>query len=318
MPRLTLPAVLCLAMWVAPASAWAACEWAVQGRVHVLLADCRVSETIEIPDGVTIDGQRHRIDVVDPVSGPFEGSVFAARGRLAHVRDVTIDGSHLGPACRSGAKRLAGILFDGASGTIERVSIQSVARLNGTCAEGTGLEIVGAARARPGLEAQAVAVRASTVEQYQKGGLAVVGNVLVVAEDNRFVGPIAPLMPTNGVQVAFGARARLLRNTVEGAPWCCTEAAAVGILLLDAASGTEVKGNRVEGNADVGIFAVGRQFIIEGNVVTDKGADGLFDIGILAAGHQHVLRRNVVRGFTVPYDGQGTGGTRSTPRAIAD
>jgi hypothetical protein len=305
-------------MWVAPASAWAACDWVVQGRVHVLQADCQISETIEIPDGATIDGQRHRIDVVDPAWGPFAGAAFVARGRLAHVRDVTIDGSRLGPACQSGARRLAGILFDGASGTIERVSIHSLARFNGTCAEGTGLEIVGAPHGRPGREAQAVLVRASTVEQYQKGGLAVGGDVLVVAEDNRFVAPAAPLLPTNGVQVAFGARARLVRNTIEGASWCCTEVAAAGILLLDAAPGTEVRGNRIEGNADVGIFAMGRHFVIEGNVVTDRGADGLFDIGILATGPEHVLRGNVVRGFTVPYDGQRAGEARSTPRATAD
>lgn len=311
-------AAVCLAMWVSPSSAWATCDWVLQGRVHVLQADCQVTETLEIPDGVTIDGQRHRIEVADPASGPFAGAVFLARGRLAHVRDLTIDGSRLGPACHSGARRLTGILFDGASGTIERVSIHSLARFNGACAEGTGFEILGAPHGRPGRDGQAVLVRASTVEQYQKGGLTVGGDVLVVAEDNRFVAPGTPLLPTNGVQVAFGARARLVRNTIEGASWCCTDEAAAGILLLDAAPGTEVRGNRIEGNADVGIFAMGRHFVIEGNVVIDKGADALVDIGILAAGPEHVLGGNVVRGFTVPYDGQGTGRARSRPRASAD
>lgn len=318
MLRPWLSALVCCAALATPSFAWAACDWLVRGRVHLLLADCQLSEGVLIPDGATIDGQHHRITLHDSASGPFKGAALRAGGRAAHVRNLEIDGSGLGPGCEGGASRLVGILFEGASGTIDGVSIRSLARFNGTCAEGTGIEIVGGRDQRPPMTAQAVSVRASIVESYQKGGLTIGGDVFVLADGNRFTASAALVLPSNGIQVAFGARATLVRNTVEGASWCCTDVAATGILLLDAAAGTEVRQNRIMGNADVGIFAVGRRFAIEGNDVIDEGGDGLFDVGILVLGDDHTVRGNVVRGFTVPYEGLGTDDTRTRPKRVAE
>lgn len=292
----------CVLAYLAVPTLAQACDWLVQGSTRVLIADCSVTEGIDVPDGVTIDGGNHRVSVVDPPGDVFRGAVFTARGKRAHVRDLILDGNGLGRGCEEGRDRLVGIRFDGASGTIDGVSVQAITRLDGECGEGIGIEIVGRIRGR-GPGEQAVAIHRSVVRGYQKAGLVVGGAVFVEAHDNEFAaGDGAVLMPSNGIQVAFGARAVLMRNRVAGASWCCTEDAGTGILLLEAAPGTELIQNRLDGNADVGIFAIGRAFHLDRNEVIDRGADALYDVGILLMGEEHVVRGNHVEGFTVPQE----------------
>lgn len=316
MPRGWLLIGFALACLTVPTFA-EACDWLVQGSTRVLIADCSVTEGIEVPDGVTIDGGHHRVLVVDPPGDVFRGAVFTARGKRAHIRDLVLDGNGLGRGCQEGRDRLVGIRFDGASGTIDGVLVQAIARLEGACGEGIGIEIVGRVRGR-GRGDQAVAVHRSAVIGYQKAGLVAGGAVFVSAHENEFsAGSGASLVPSNGIQVAFGARALLVRNRVAGASWCCTEAAGTGILLLEAAPGTEVIQNRLEGNADVGIFAIGRAYHVDRNELFDRGADALYDVGILLMGEEHVVRGNHVEGFTVPQQHQGRDESPGVRRSAA-
>lgn len=309
---------LVAAVLMTPAEASADCEWSVQGRVRALVADCEVFATLEVPDGVTIDGRGHRLRVTDPPAGAFSGAVVLARGRRAHVRDLVIDASALGRGCEQGDQRLTGIRFDGASGTIDGVTLESVARLDGRCAEGVSIEVLGAGAKRGPDQPQAVAIRGTSVRAYQKAGLVASGAVFVMVESSSFVASGEPLLPSNAVQVSFGARATLARNRIAATSWCCSSTVASGILLLDAAPGTEVLANRIEGNADVGIFAVGRGYTITDNTVTDNGPDGLFDIGILLMGGGHYVRHNDVRGFTVPADTRGPDDGVAAPHIVAE
>src|SRR5437867_854262 len=85
----------------------------------LLLLDCTTDTAIQVPDGITLDGNGHKITAVEPGIGHFTGAVVqnATAQSTIHVTNLTVDATLPGNPCDAGEQRLRGILFFGASGT---------------------------------------------------------------------------------------------------------------------------------------------------------------------------------------------------------
>ena len=118
------------------------CVFVTHGNRYKLKNNCITTETILIPDGMTLDGQWHTITAKDPDGGHFLGAVVMNDGDQASVKNLKISADNLAAACDAGDDRLRGILFDGASGIIEDNKILALNQgpAGSGCQEGNAIE----------------------------------------------------------------------------------------------------------------------------------------------------------------------------------
>jgi parallel beta-helix repeat protein len=294
---------LWLLLLVVPGSVDAAdrCTFARAGSTWTLDADCTTDTSIVIPDGVTLDGNRHAIMAIDPENGFFRGGVIVSGGRSATVMNVTVTTVMLADVCQVGNDRLRGIYFDGAGGAIRNSTVLNVIKSGSSCQEGNGIEIRNVDTAGAMLP---VDIAGNVVEGFQKTGIIASGNADVTIRGNS-IGPSAAqaLMVANGIQIGAGTRADIEGNTVAGNSSTGGDAAATAILLLDSAAGTTVRENLVVGNADVGIYVSASGASIERNRLIDSGPDGGYDIGIGNYGDDNAFEGNSITGYRQRFQG---------------
>jgi hypothetical protein len=296
------PLVLAAALWVVatgPAAAQGRCAFETVDTTMRLLADCVTDAPILVPDGMTLDGAGHVVWAVDPPGGVFQGGVVMNEGFSASVIDLTVIAIGLEPRCQTGARRLRGIHFEGASGVIRGNRVLNITRGLSGCREGHAIEV----RTTDDLAPPAVVeIVGNVMDGYQKAGLVVTGRVDAWVYYNH-VGASASQaqLPANALQVGGGARATIEQNRIEGNSWPHPDAAGTGILLLDSGPGTIVRGNAVVGNADVGIYVAADGVTVAFNRVEETGPDGYYDVGIGNYGRDNVFVGNVVRGYTTSY-----------------
>ena len=70
-------------------------------------------------------------------------------------------------------------------------------------------------------------------------------------------------------------------------------------------SGSIVRGNTIDGNADVGIYVTADNVTVSDNRLSEDGPDGYYDVGIVSVGEGNDVRNNVVRGYDQRYFGVG-------------
>jgi hypothetical protein len=124
------------------------CQFSKTATLWTLQADCTISKTIEIPDGVTLDGNGKTITMSGNTSGylkevPDDWTVAAAvlaNGGNANVHDLTIRGGSLTGSCAPTGPE--GLAFINTSGTIERVTVEDIA-LGGSFPCGSGITATG-------------------------------------------------------------------------------------------------------------------------------------------------------------------------------
>jgi parallel beta-helix repeat protein len=197
--------------------------------------------------------------------------VMTTPGAIVHVdgaNDVTIRGFTIrGPfADSSAAGTRSGVLVDnGGSATIRDnyiTAIRDVPLSNSQ--DGFGI-LVG----RVGSPGRAT-ILGNRIDDYQKGGIVVneAGSDATIERNSiEGAGPTA-VTGQNGIQIGFGATARVRRNEVSGNVYTPQTFVAAGILLFDAGA-TTVERNTVRAN-DVGIGAFGTA----GAVITDNDISG--------------------------------------------
>jgi hypothetical protein len=292
----------CLLLLVLTGTADAAdrCTFGISGSTYTLLDDCVTDRPVTIPDGVTLDGAHHTILAVDPTGGSFRGGIIANEGASASVINTTIGTLALGTVCQSGADRLRGIYFDGASGVIRGNVIVDINKRGSSCQEGTAIEI---RNTNFDAAAASVTIESNVIDAYQKGGVVVSGNVDLLARGNT-VGASATQtsVVANAVQIGSRSHAVLEGNTIAGNS-SDGDNAATAVLLVGCARDTVVRNNAIVGNADVGIYVIADGARVEGNRLTDTGSDGAFDVGILIHGKDNVVEGNTIRGYGTPYGG---------------
>lgn len=310
--RLIFAALLAFGAVFAPASvahAISTCTFDVAGSTMTLEADCTTDQTIVVPDGMTLDGADYTITAVDPLSGRFAGAVVRNGGATAHVTRLTITAAGLANVCSPATpvdRRLRGILFQSAGGSITHNEVIAINKGPSGCQEGNAIEVRNPPfdGTHPGTVA--VEIAHNIVDAYQKTGIVVNGDVLASVHHNH-VGESATQanLAANAVQVAFGARGTVVHNTIAGNQWCGASNFVATAVLVFTSDDSTVSKNNIVGNADVGIYGLANGLVIDNNRVFDEGRDCNrwgYDYGIGDWGLGNVVTNNKVRGYAVPYD----------------
>lgn len=311
------------------ANAATTCSFTTVGTIMTLDGDCMTDTTILVPDGFTLHGNGYTITAVDPAGGHFKGAVIANAGTTAHVINLIIDTLALTNVCDSGADRLRGILFEGASGTITKNTVKNINQGPSGCQEGNAIEVRNAPFDGTHPNTQSVTVSHNTVIDWQKGGIIANGDILATITHNTVgVSATQANLAANSVQVGFGGGGVLMHNQIAGNQWLgwspTSDYAATAVLLYQTASGTTVRQNNImDGNADLGIYLYGDGLIVDNNRVFDSGTDASgYDIGIGNYGDGNTITNNKVRDYDTPYDGvtggknkviPGKGGQKANP-----
>ena len=268
------------------------------GTTMLLTGTCTTTSSIDVPDGMTLDGNHHTIIALDPPDGPFRGPIVVARGGVAAVVNTAISTVLLREGCYDGAERLRGISFEDASGVIRGNTVDNVRRQRSGCQEGVGIEVRNSQHDVPSTHVEIVA---NVIDRYQKGGILVHGGVDAVLRENAIGASAAQaLLPANAIQVGPGARATVEGNAVLGNSFASSLAAGTAILLAGSAPGTVVRSNAIAGDSDVGIHVLADGALVSDNVLRDEGADGFWDIGIVNLGVGNTFVDNVVEGYRLP------------------
>lgn len=76
------------------------CQFTQTPTTWLLKAGCTTRQTIQIPDGITLDGKGKTIKLAGPASG-FDNAGLRTQGAQASIRDLTLDGSALTGSCDS-------------------------------------------------------------------------------------------------------------------------------------------------------------------------------------------------------------------------
>ena len=291
----------------ASAGAETTCRFEHIGTIMRLVDDCTTDASIEVPDGMTLDGASHWIVALDPAGGRFRGGVIVARGRRAEVINAMVATMSLADGCETGGRRLRGIYFDGAGGLIQNNLVTGIAKFRSACEEGYGIEVRNSDRTGR----IAVTIDHNTVDLYQKTGIVVTGAADAWIHHNELgVSSAQLLLAANSIQLGPGAGGVIELNTIRGnssGNGAGGETAATAVLLARSAPGAVVRANTIIGNADVGIYVFADYATIEGNELTDTGLDGAHDVGIGNYGSNNRITGNLVRGFAERYQGVADG-----------
>lgn len=150
----------------------------------------------------------------------------------------------------NGDNRLAGIWFQGASGTVDSVSVLDFRRnvaLQGN-QEGNGIQLRGSIFDNVSTWDNTVSVMNCIVTGYQKTGILGNGNVRLIVSGNTVTG-FGPVnfIAQNGVQIGFGATGVVEFNVISGNDYTPAGTISCGILFYDA-SGVRSRQNMISGN----------------------------------------------------------------------
>ena len=288
------------------------CEFIDYGNLRILQDDCTTDATIVIPDGYVLVGKRHTITAVDPTGGHFLGAVIKNGGASAHVTLLNVTASGLSNVCDGSGvpdNRLRGIMFDGASGSITLSNVTGINQGPSGCQEGNAIEVRNAPFDGTHPATVQVAVGLNTVDAYQKTGIVANGDVQVWIEHNKIGGSATQHnLAANSIQLGFGGIGAIRHNRIDGNQWFgASDFAATAILLYDV-EGADVSKNDIDGNSDIGIYAIADASSIEKNKLTDEGLDsGHYDVGIGNYGADNTVSKNKIKGFDVPYEDLGGG-----------
>jgi hypothetical protein len=125
------------------------CQFSKTATLWTLQSNCTITKTIEIPDGVTLDGNNKTITMSGAVANylknvPDDWAVAAAvlaTGGSANVHDLTIRGNGLTGSCGAGLFP-EGLAFINTSGEIRNVTVEEIA-LGGSEPCGFGITATG-------------------------------------------------------------------------------------------------------------------------------------------------------------------------------
>jgi len=300
-------AVSLLGTATTPGQAATDCTFTTVGSTDTLDADCTTDETIIVPDGVTLNGNGHSITAVDPSGGHFVGPIVTNGGSTAFVTHLVVQASSLINTCDSGADRLRGIMFDGASGAIWQNTIQAINQGASGCQEGNAIEVRNAPFDGTHPNTQSVEIAHNVIEDYQKTGIVCNGDVVCDIHHN-FLGESATQanLAANTVQLGFGGSGTVMFNHISGNQWFGTSDYAASAVLLYLSEPSTVQRNNIGGNSDVGVFVIADDTVIDNNRIFDGGPDHAnsgYDIGLGNYGLDNAITNNKLRGWDAPTDG---------------
>lgn len=257
-----------------------------------------------------------------PSSSPEAAIILVSGTTGVTIVNVVVDGSLASVSITSCAPpSYEGVLFSGASGTLVNSVVTNFyqsSTLYYGCQSSAGLAVL---VQTPTSEASTVSISNNVVTNYQKDGIACNDAGSMCSINGNTVSPLAAATSANapnGIQVAYGAVAKVSHNTVTGnecnsvdcGPNLITQSSAVGILTLQSGAGTVVTGNTVTGN-DVGIASAQDAVKVTGNTVTNNRYVGIYqDDGTYTASYNQISGSPI--GVAVVSDGFVSTPTTST------
>jgi parallel beta-helix repeat protein len=293
------------------------CSFTTLGTTQVLNGDCVTDVSIVIPDGFTLDGGGFTITAVDPAGGHFKGAVVVNGGASASVKNLTVTALNLANVCDGGVDRLRGIMFEGASGWISKVSVLGINQGPSGCQEGNAIEVRNAPFDGTHPATVSVMIDHAVVIDWQKTGIVANGDVNVTITHSK-IGASATQanLAANSIQFGFGAQGSAQFNDVAGNEWLGPSDYAASAILLYASGAVNLGKNNIGGNAEIGIYIYSSGVTVDNNRVFDEGQDLAthgYDYGIVNLGAGNTITNNKVRGFDVPYDGVTGGKNKAIP-----
>lgn len=275
-------ALSCGAMMVfgtSAASATTDCQFKITSSSIYLLNDCTTDQTFTVGNKKTFNGNFHTITVVDPAGGVFQGAVIAAApGAVAKVINVGIQ-SNLSDTCGAPGSRLVGIMFNEASGGVDRATISMHRGAPGTnaCPEGYGILAKSTAIIDPKKKPLKVSVARSTLANNQAVGILASGfvNTTVSSTTVTGFGPVSQIAQI-GVLYSNGAIGTFVKGSIDDhAHEPMNGEPAYGVLLNLAGKGVKVDQTTIHRN-DIGIRAVGANgYTFSNNTIVDSNLNSL-------------------------------------------
>jgi hypothetical protein len=231
------------------------CSFVVSGTTMTLKNDCTITETITIPDGMTLDGKDHSMTaVIDPNTGTFNGdALIQTEGSVAHLKNLILDAPNL-PGDSQNCPGLVGVFFT-ASGSIINNHILHMGR---NCGSGAGIFLY----AFDCDETQTVTITGNTLYLPNAFGLYIGPGMQVAASKNL----ISAEMPVNFWECSSGS---LTNNDIEA-----TSKDFPAIELQEAKFGTKIANNNINmgaGLTSIAISVGSDSAIITGNHIFNFG-----------------------------------------------
>jgi nitrous oxidase accessory protein NosD len=256
-------------------------------------------EQLSINKSLSIEGDNGAmvlpVNMVANTSGssgaPIAAAILVKDAANVEIEGLIVDTVNSGVSACS--PDLIGILYQNASGSIEHNAVRNTklsVSLNG-CQSGDAIVVQSLSGGT-----SKVSIDDNSVHDYQKNGIT--GNEVgtEVAITNNVVTGLGPTTGAaqNGIQIGFGAKGGILRNTVTDNVWApcvsLTNCAfnATGILVFQS-DDVHVEHNSVATN-QVGIFTNGQNAKIESNSISNS----LVLVGIDLAGDDNLASHNEV------------------------
>ena len=214
------------------------------------------------------------------------------------ITQLIIDGSVATSSIKSCSPNFIGIMYQGASGSIEQTTVQNIydsPSTLGGCQSGLGIFVQ-----TPTGGSSVVSITQNTVTNYNKNGITCneVGTICTIDSNTvSFYAAEIPYIAPNGIQVGYGAVGTVTDNTVSGnqctlagacGPNLITLAQGTGILTYESGARTSVTGNTLKGN-DLGIALYCDSVSANQNTVQSSG-----DVGIVAYDGTYQITNNVI------------------------
>jgi nitrous oxidase accessory protein NosD len=249
------------------------------------------SLSIEGDNGVIVLPGNMVANATGPSGTPMAAAILVQDGAHVEIEGLIVDTANNGiTEC---APELVGILYQNSSGSIEHSAVRNTKlsiSLDG-CQSGDAILVQSL-----GGETSKVGIDDNSIHDYQKNGITGNESGTEVTITNNMVTGLGPTTGAaqNGIQIGFGAKGSVLRNTVTDNVWSpCVSLKdcafnATGILLFQS-DDVQVRHNSVSTN-QVGIFAGGQHETIESNQVSNS----LILVGIDLASDNNLASRNDV------------------------
>ena len=249
------------------------------------------SLNIEGDNGAVVLPNKMVVNTTGSSGTPIAAAIFVKEAADVEIEGLIVDTANSGiTEC---TPNLIGILYQNSSGSIKHNAVRNTklaVSLNG-CQSGDAIVVQSL-----GGETSKVSVDDNSVHDYQKNGIT--GNELgtEVTISNNVVTGLGPTTGAaqNGIQIGFGAKGGVMRNTVTDNVWSpCVSLEncsfnATGILIFQS-NDVHVEHNSVATN-QLGIYAGGQHDEIEFNSISNS----LVLVGIDLASDNNLVSRNDV------------------------
>jgi nitrous oxidase accessory protein NosD len=250
------------------------------------------SLSIEGDNGAIVLPSNMLANTAGPSGAPIAAAILVKDAANVEIAGLIVDSANNGiTGC---APVLMGILYQNSSGRIEHNAVRNTklfsARLIG-CQSGGAIVVQSLAGGT-----SKVGIDDNSVHDYQKNGITGNESGTEVTITNNIITGLGPTTGAaqNGIQIGFGGKGEVLRNTVTDNVWSpCVSVTncvynAAGILIFQS-DDVRVEHNSVATN-QIGIFAGGQHNKIQYNNISNS----LVLVGIDLAGDNNLASRNDV------------------------